>query len=110
VSWRTGVGREKARRGKRIAMSFRRFEFHGNENVAIAARLIAGATNPVRHHPLDSPSQIAADPQRPLSRSCRPSRHPETWWKPILERHFHPDSYACRIGKGAMPPPCACNT
>jgi hypothetical protein len=91
----------KARRGKRTSEVVRRFEFHREWYLLRLQReLQDGSYLPGRFttHWIDRPKRrlISAAPYRD-----RVVHHAIlNVLEPMLDRHFHPDSYACRKGKG----------
>ena len=91
----------KARRGKRNRAGVQRFEFDLESNLlALRLELAEGAyrPGPFRTHWITRPKArlISAAPYRD-----RVVHHAlMNVLEPILDRHFHPHSYACRRGKG----------
>lgn len=91
----------KARRGKRDREVVQRFEFRQErELLRLQRELTAGAyqPGPFTTHWIDRPKRrlISAAPYRD-----RVVHHAVmNVLEPILDRRFHPDSYACRQGKG----------
>jgi len=102
VSWPNLVrAAAKARRGKRARDAVLRFDFDLERQLLRLQRdLISGEYRPGPftthwiHHP--KPRLISAAPYRD-----RVVHHAlMNVLEPILDRRFHPDSYACRVGKG----------
>lgn len=103
VSWENLVlAARKARRGKRSRVSVQAFSFAEEDQLLrIQRELETGTFRPgefrthwVKH---PKPRLISAAPYRD-----RVMHHAlMNLLEPILDRHFHPDSYACREGKGA---------
>lgn len=91
----------KAGKGKRASSSVQRFNFDlESELVQLQAELIERTycPGPFRSHWITQPKprMISAAPFRD-----RVVHHAlMNVLEPILDRHFHPDSYACRKGKG----------
>jgi len=91
----------KARRGKRDRAAVQRFEFDLEGNLLQLQRELAGTTyrpGEFRTHWITRPKPrlISAAPYRD-----RVVHHAlMNILEPILDRHFHPHSYACRMGKG----------
>ncbi len=91
----------KARRGKRDRPAVQRFEFDLEANLlALRHELSEGhyRPGPFSTHWIQRPKprMISAAPYRD-----RVVHHAlMNVLEPILDRHFHPDSYACRRGKG----------
>jgi len=102
VSWPNLVlAARKARRGKRDREVVQRFEFQQErELLRLQRELESGAYQPgaftTHHISRPKPRLISAAPYRD-----RVVHHAVmNVLEPILDRHFHPDSYACRTGKG----------
>jgi retron-type reverse transcriptase len=102
VSWENLLlGARKARRGKRDRVSVQRFEFDLESNLLALQGELAGGTyrpGPFTTHWITRPKPrlISAAPYRD-----RVVHHAlMNVLEPILDRHFHPHSYACRKGKG----------
>ena len=102
VSWENLVrAAHKARRGKRDRPAVQRFEFDlENELLALRSELLAGTYLPgtftTRWIARPKPRLISAAPYRD-----RVVHHAlMNVLEPILDRHFHPHSYACRKDKG----------
>lgn len=102
VSWENLVSAaDKARRGKRARPVVRRFEFDRERHLLRLQReLAAGAwrPGPFTTHWIERPKRrlisAAAYRDRVVHHALM------NVLEPILDRHFHPDSYACRKGKG----------
>ena len=94
---------DKARRGKRRRDVVLRFDFDlERELLQLRRELLGGAyqPGPFTTHWIDRPKPrlISAAPYRD-----RVVHHAVmNVLEPLLERHFHPDSYACRQGKGTQ--------
>jgi len=91
----------KARRGKRHRPAVRRFEFRREyELLRLRRELLAGtyAPGPFVTHWVHIPKRrlisAAPYPDRVLHHAVM------NLLEPILERHFHPHSFACRTGRG----------
>lgn len=90
-----------ARRGKRHRDVVLRFDFHLERNLLDLQRELAAGSyrpGPFRNHWIAHPKRrlISAAPYRD-----RVVHHAlMNVLVPILDRHFHPDTYACRAGKG----------
>ena len=102
VSWENLLlAARKARRGKRDRRTVQRFEFDlEGRLLAIRRALLDGTYRPgaFRTHWIvrPKPRLISAAPYRD-----RVVHHAlMNVLEPVLERHFHPQSYACRKGKG----------
>lgn len=102
VSWPNLLrAARKAQRGKRDKGAVQRFNFgQETELLRLQDELEAGTYQPgaFRSHWITRPKprMISAAPYRD-----RVVHHAlMNIFEPILERHFHPDSYACRAGKG----------
>lgn len=102
VNWANLVlAARKARRGKRDREVVQRFEFHQErELLRLQQELVAGEYRPgsFTTHWITRPKPrlISAAPYRD-----RVVHHAVmNVLEPLLDRHFHPDSYACRTGKG----------
>jgi retron-type reverse transcriptase len=102
VSWENlTLAARKARRGKRDRPVVQRFEFRREtELLRLQRELKAGVwrPGPFTTHWITRPKPrlISAAPYRD-----RVVHHAVmNILEPILDRHFHPDSYACRKGKG----------
>jgi hypothetical protein len=102
VSWPNLLrAARKARRGKRDRDVVQRFEFHQERELLRLQRdLLDGSycPGPFTTHWISQPKPrlISAAPYRD-----RVVHHAlMNVLEPILDRHFHPDSYACRKGKG----------
>jgi hypothetical protein len=102
VSWpNLLLAARKARRGKRDRDVVQRFEFHQErELLRLQRELLDGSYRPgpftTHWITLPKPRLISAAPYRD-----RVVHHAVmNVLEPILDRHFHPDSYACRKGKG----------
>ncbi|NLW85681.1 MAG: RNA-dependent DNA polymerase [Planctomycetes bacterium] len=102
VSWENLLlAARKARRGKRDRSAVQRFEFDLEANLlALQKEMMNGFYSPgdFRTHWISRPKPrlISAAPYRD-----RVVHHAlMNVLEPILERHFHPHSYACRSGKG----------
>jgi retron-type reverse transcriptase len=102
VSWPNLIlAARKARRGKRDRDAVQRFEFHQErELLRLQRELDSGEYRPgaFTTHWITRPKPrlISAAPYRD-----RVVHHAlMNVLEPILDRHFHRDSYACRIGKG----------
>lgn len=102
VSWPNLVlAARKARRGKRDRGAVQRFNFHLERELLGLQRELAGGTyrpGPFTTHWISRPKArlISAAPYRD-----RVVHHAVmNVLEPLLDRHFHPDSYACRQGKG----------
>ena len=102
VSWSNLVlAARKARRGKRSREVVQRFEFHQErELLRLQHELLSGEyqPGPFTTHWITQPKPrlISAAPYRD-----RVVHHAlMNVLEPLLDRHFHRDSYACRIGKG----------
>ena len=102
VSWENLLlAARKARRGKRDRAAVQRFEFDLEGNLlALQAELVSGAYRPggfTTHWIMrPKPRMISAAPYRD-----RVVHHAlMNVLEPVLERHFHPHSYACRQCKG----------
>jgi len=102
VSWPNLVlAARKARRGKRDREVVQRFEFNQERELLRLRRELEG--NDYRPGPFTThwitrpkPRLISAAPYRD-----RVVHHAVmNVLEPLLDRHFHPDSYACRTGKG----------
>jgi RNA-directed DNA polymerase len=91
----------KARKGKRDRAGVQRFEFDLESNLLALRSELADGTyrpGPFSTHWITRPKPrlISAAPYRD-----RVLHHAlMNILEPILDRHFHPDSYACRRGKG----------
>jgi RNA-directed DNA polymerase len=91
----------KARRGKRSKNCVQRFEFDSEAQLhRLQNELISGIYRPgdYKTHWITTPKprKISAAPYRD-----RVVHHAlMNILEPILDRHFHPDSYACRKGRG----------
>lgn len=103
VSWPNLVrAAAKARRGKRSRDVVLRFDFDlERELLQLQRELVAGEYQPgaFTTHWINRPKPrlISAAPYRD-----RVVHHAVlNVLEPILDRHFHPDSYACRTGKGS---------
>lgn len=103
VSWSNLLlAARKARRGKRDRAAVLRFEFDlEREILALQRELVSGdyRPGPFRTHWIDRPKRrmISAAPYRD-----RVVHHAVmNVLEPILNRRMHPQSYACRPGKGA---------
>jgi RNA-directed DNA polymerase len=101
VSWENLLlAARKARRGKRDRSAVQRFEFDLEANLlALQKEMMNGFYSPgdFRTHWISRPKPrlISAAPYRD-----RVVHHAlMNVLEPILERHFHPHSYACREGK-----------
>jgi retron-type reverse transcriptase len=102
VSWENLLlAVRKARRGKRDRAAVQRFEFDMEEHLlSLQRELVGGTYNPggFTTHWITRPKSrmISAAPYRD-----RVVHHAlMNVLEPILERHFHSHSYACRRGKG----------
>ena len=102
ISWENLLlAARKARRGRRDKASVQWFEFDlERELLRMQAELTDGAYRPGEFHThwitRPKPRMISAAPYRD-----RVVHHAlMNVLEPILERHFHPHSYACRRGKG----------
>ena len=102
VSWENLLlAARKARRGKRDRPSVRRFEFDAEaELLRLQGELVEGTYRPGQFgtHWISRPKarMISAAPYRD-----RVVHHAlMNVLEPIVDRHFHPHSYACRKGKG----------
>jgi RNA-directed DNA polymerase len=95
------VAAKKARRGKRDREVVQRFEFVREWHLLRLQRELQEGSyrsGPFTTHWIDRPKRrlISAAPYRD-----RVVHHAlMNVLEPILDRHFHPDSYACRKGKG----------
>lgn len=91
----------KAQRGKRGRIVVQRFNFRQETELLRLQQELAGGTyhpGPFTTHWITQPKArlISAAPYRD-----RVAHHAlMNVLEPILDRHFHPDSYACRRGKG----------
>ena len=91
----------KARRGKRRRPVVARFDFHQEWHLRRLRRELEEGSyrpGPFTSHWIDRPKRrlISAAPYRD-----RVVHHAlMNVLEPVLEHHFHPDSYACRKGKG----------
>jgi RNA-directed DNA polymerase len=102
ISWENLLGAaRKARRGKRDGGAVQRFEFDLEANLLRLQTELTGGTytpGPFRTHWIFRPKRrlISAAPYRD-----RVVHHAlMNVLEPILDRHFHTHSYACRTGKG----------
>lgn len=102
VSWANLItAARKARRGKRDRCAVQRFEFDlEGELLRLHGELVSGTyrPGPFSSHWINRPKRrmISAAPYRD-----RVVHHAlMNVLEPILDRHFHPHSYACRKGKG----------
>lgn len=102
IAWENlRLAARKARRGKRDRAGVQRFEFDLESNLlALRSELADGVyrPGPFSTHWINRPKArlISAAPYRD-----RVVHHAlMNVLEPILDRHFHPHSYACRIGKG----------
>jgi len=102
ISWENLVlAARKAQRGKRDRDSVQRFNFRQESELLTLQRELQSHTyrpGGFRTHWLSRPKRrlISAAPYRD-----RVVHHAlMNILEPILDRHFHPDSYACRKGKG----------
>jgi retron-type reverse transcriptase len=102
VDWSNLVlAAKKARRGKRDREAVQKFDFHLERNLlGLQRELASGAyrPGPFTTHWIHVPKSrlISAAPYRD-----RVVHHAVmNVLEPILDRHFHPDSFACRKGKG----------
>jgi len=102
VSWDNLVlAARKARRGKRVRPAVQAFEFDQEEELLRLQEDLEGGTyrpGPFRSHWITRPKArlISAAPYRD-----RVVHHAlMNVLEPILDRRFHPGSYACRKGKG----------
>ncbi len=92
---------ERARKGKRFRPPVARFHFHLERELCLLHEELATKTyrpGPYRAFTIHEPKQrlISAAPYRD-----RVVHHAVTnILGPIFERSFHPDSHACRVGKG----------
>ena len=107
VSWPNLVrAADRARRGKRRRDVVLRFDFDlERELLQLRRELIGGSyqPGPFTTHWISRPKPrlISAAPYRD-----RVVHHAIlNVLEPLLDRSFHPDSYACRRGKGRTPPP-----
>ena len=101
----------KARRGKRHRPVVRRFEFHRERELLRLQRELqadAWRPGPFTTHWIQRPKSrlISAAPYRD-----RVVHHAlMNVLEPILDRHFHPDSFACRKAKELTRPAGACSS